>query len=181
MTISIRAVIISLRAETISLRAVTISLRAVTISLRAVTNSRPRCDRLSPRARQVGRSLATLLDWPYVRPQPRGLVLILSAWNYPLQLSLLPLSGAIAAGCCAVLKPSELAPATAALLADRLPRYLEASCFPVITGGVPESQRLLQMRFDHVFFTGSTAVGRMVAAAASQHLTPVTLELGGKR
>ncbi|XP_043188546.1 aldehyde dehydrogenase family 3 member B1-like [Amphibalanus amphitrite] len=128
----------------------------------------------------VGRSLATLLDWPYVRPQPRGLVLILSAWNYPLQLSLLPLSGAIAAGCCAVLKPSELAPATAALLADRLPRYLDSTCYPVVCGGVPESQRLLQLRFDHVFFTGSTAVGRLVAAAASQHLTPVTLELGGK-
>ena len=129
----------------------------------------------------MGRSLATLLDWPYVRPQPRGLVLILSAWNYPLQLSLLPLSGAIAAGCCAVLKPSELAPATAALLAARLPQYLDRRCFPVLCGGVPESRRLLQLRFDHIFFTGGTAVGREVAAAASRHLTPVTLELGGKR
>ncbi|XP_037091470.1 aldehyde dehydrogenase family 3 member B1-like [Pollicipes pollicipes] len=132
------------------------------------------------RAKTVRRSLASLLDWPYLQPQPRGLVLVMSAWNYPLQLALVPVAGAIAAGNCVLIKPSELAPATASFLAETLPHYLDRRCFPVVCGGIPESQRLLQERFDYIFFTGSAAVGKIVREAANRHLTPVTLELGGK-
>lgn len=74
-----------------------------------------------------------------------------------------------------------MAPATAAFLAQQLPRYLDPRCYPVICGGIAQSQQLLQLRFDYIFFTGSTAVGRVVREAANRHLTPVTLELGGKR
>jgi aldehyde dehydrogenase (NAD+) len=106
--------------------------------------------------------------------------LIIAPWNYPLQLSLGPLVGALAAGNCAVLKPSELAPATARLLAERLPGYLDPACVRVVEGEVAETTALLAERFDHIFYTGNGAVGRIVLEAAAKHLTPVTLELGGK-
>ncbi|XP_037069044.1 aldehyde dehydrogenase family 3 member B1-like isoform X1 [Pollicipes pollicipes] len=128
----------------------------------------------------VQRSLATMLDRPYVLPEPYGVVLVMGAWNYPLQLSLVPVSGAIAAGNCVVIKPSDLSPATSAFLAEALPRYLDRRCFPVVCGGIPESQQLLQERFDYIFYTGSSAVGKIVREASNRHLTPVTLELGGK-
>ncbi|MFE9243657.1 aldehyde dehydrogenase family protein [Nocardiopsis sp. NPDC006938] len=112
--------------------------------------------------------------------EPLGVVLVVSPWNYPVNLSLAPLVGAIAAGNAAVLKPSELAPATSAALADLLPRYLDTSAVAVVEGGVPESTALLAERFDHIFYTGNAAVARIVMAAAVRHLTPVTLELGGK-
>jgi aldehyde dehydrogenase (NAD+) len=116
----------------------------------------------------------------YVYREPLGLVLIIAPWNYPIQLSLVPLIGALAAGNVAILKPSELAPATSALLAKGLPEYVDRDCLAVIEGGVPETTALLAERFDHVFFTGSGQVGRIVMEAAARHLTPVTLELGGK-
>lgn len=116
----------------------------------------------------------------FVVREPLGVVLVISAWNYPLALALTPLAGALAAGNCAVVKPSEVAPLTSALLAELLPKYLDAEAVRVIEGGVPETTELLAQRFDHVFYTGSTAVGRIVMAAAAKHLTPVTLELGGK-
>ncbi|MEU1284138.1 aldehyde dehydrogenase family protein [Kitasatospora sp. NPDC005856] len=112
--------------------------------------------------------------------EPLGTVLIISPWNYPLQLALAPLVGAIAAGNCAVVKPSELAPATSALLAHWLPRVLDRQAVAVVEGAVPETTALLEQRFDHVFYTGNGTVGRIVMAAAARHLTPVTLELGGK-
>ncbi len=105
---------------------------------------------------------------------------MIGPWNYPIQLLLSPLVGAIAAGNAAVLKPSELAPASAAALAELVPRYLDTACIRVIEGGVPETEELLAERFDYIFFTGSTRVGRIVMEAAAKHLTPVTLELGGK-
>jgi len=116
----------------------------------------------------------------WVQPEPLGVVLVMSAWNYPLQIALAPLVSAIAAGNCAVIKPSELAPATSALLARHIPEYLDANCFAVVEGAVAESTALLREKFDHIIYTGGGAVGRIVMAAAAKHLTPVTLELGGK-
>ena len=115
-----------------------------------------------------------------VQPQPFGTALIISPWNYPFQLLMAPLVGAIAAGNCALLKPSEVAPHTSALFARWLPRYLDESCIRVIEGGVPETTKILEQRFDHIFYTGNGVVGRIVMGAAAKHLTPVTLELGGK-
>lgn len=103
-----------------------------------------------------------------------------SPWNYPIVIALNPLIGAIAAGCTCVLKPSELSPTVAALIADLLPKYLDSDAYAVINGAVPETMHLLELKWDHIFFTGSNHVGRIVAAAAAKHLTPVSLELGGK-
>ena len=112
--------------------------------------------------------------------EPLGTVLIIAPWNYPLQLLLAPLVPALAAGNTAVLKPSEVAPATAAAIAEHLPRYLDERAVQVVTGGVPETTELLALPFDHIFYTGNGTVGRIVMHAAAHHLTPVTLELGGK-
>ncbi|MGW3071501.1 aldehyde dehydrogenase family protein [Kitasatospora sp. NPDC001132] len=111
---------------------------------------------------------------------PLGVVMIIAPWNYPLQLALAPLVGALAAGNTALVKPSELAPATSAAIAELLPRYLGEEAVAVVEGAVPETTALLEQRFDHIFYTGNGTVGRIVMAAAARHLTPVTLELGGK-
>ncbi|MFJ5833680.1 aldehyde dehydrogenase family protein [Streptomyces sp. NPDC093089] len=113
-----------------------------------------------------------------IHPEPLGVCLVIAPWNYPLALTLNPLVGVLAAGNAAVVKPSELAPATSRLLAELLPRRLEAVA--VVEGAVEETTLLLAQRFDHVFYTGNGTVGRIVAAAAARNLTPVTLELGGK-
>jgi aldehyde dehydrogenase (NAD+) len=115
-----------------------------------------------------------------IHKDPLGVVLIIAPWNYPFQLMMAPLVGAIAAGNCAVLKPSEVAPATSALFAKFIPRYVDPDCFPVVEGAVKETTELLNEQFDHIFYTGNGSVGRIVMAAAAKHLTPVTLELGGK-
>ncbi|MEY9950783.1 aldehyde dehydrogenase family protein [Leifsonia sp. EB34] len=112
--------------------------------------------------------------------EPVGVVLVIAPWNYPVQLLLAPLVGALAAGNAVVLKPSELAPATSAAMARLVPQYLDRSAVAVVEGGVAETTELLAQRWDHIFFTGNGRVGRIVAAAAAEHLTPVTLELGGK-
>ncbi|MEV4254296.1 aldehyde dehydrogenase family protein [Spirillospora sp. NPDC049652] len=112
--------------------------------------------------------------------EPLGVVLVISPWNYPVMLALAPVVGALAAGNCVVLKPSELAPATSEALARLLPRYLDDTAFTVVEGGVEETTALLEQRFDHIFYTGNGQVGRVVMRAAAEHLTPVTLELGGK-
>ncbi|MFD7282261.1 aldehyde dehydrogenase family protein [Streptomyces sp. NPDC059862] len=111
---------------------------------------------------------------------PLGVVLVIAPWNYPAQLLLAPVAGALAAGNAVVAKPSELAPATSAALARLLPRYLDTDAVAVVEGGVPETTALLEQRFDHILYTGNGTVGRIVMAAAARHLTPVTLELGGK-
>nr|WP_323125532.1 aldehyde dehydrogenase family protein [Pseudidiomarina sp. 1APP75-27a] len=124
-----------------------------------------------------------LMAWPgksFLQPEPLGVVLIIGAWNYPLQLLLSPLIAALAAGNCVVLKPSELAPATASLMARLLPDYLANEAVQVVNGGADTAQALLQQRFDHIMYTGGGRVGRIVMKAAAEHLTPVTLELGGK-
>jgi len=112
--------------------------------------------------------------------EPFGVVLIIGPWNAPFQLVLAPLIGALAAGNCAVIKPSDLAPASSSLLAAELPRYLDLECIQVVEGGISESTALLAERFDYIFYTGNPRVGRIVLEAAAKHLTPVTLELGGK-
>lgn len=114
------------------------------------------------------------------QPQPLGTVLIIAPWNYPVQLIFSPLVGALAAGNTAVLKPSELAPVTSRALAELIPRYVDPDAVKVIEGGVEVTTELLDQAWDHVFFTGSTRVGRIVMEAAAKHLSPVTLELGGK-
>uniref|UniRef100_A0A8C9V3Q0 Aldehyde dehydrogenase n=1 Tax=Scleropages formosus TaxID=113540 RepID=A0A8C9V3Q0_SCLFO len=127
----------------------------------------------------VEKNLLTIMDEVYVQPEPLGVVLIIGAWNYPLAVTLQPLIGAIAAGNAAVIKPSELSSHTAKVMED-LSLYLDKEMYHVVTGGVTESQELLKQRFDHIFYTGNSMVGKLVMQAASCHLTPVTLELGGK-
>jgi aldehyde dehydrogenase (NAD+) len=116
----------------------------------------------------------------FIYKEPLGVTLIMAAWNYPFQLIVLPLIGAIAAGNCVALKPSELAPNVSALLAKWIPKYLDRKAIRVFEGGVPESTLLLRESWDHIFYTGNGRVARIVMEAASKHLTPVTLELGGK-
>jgi aldehyde dehydrogenase (NAD+) len=116
----------------------------------------------------------------WVQPQPLGVVLIISPWNYPFQSALSPLVGAIAAGNCAIIKPSEHSAHTSAVMAALIAEVFDPSYVAVVEGDVTVGQQLLTEKFDHIFFTGSTTVGRLVMQAAAQFLTPVTLELGGK-
>jgi len=116
----------------------------------------------------------------FVQPEPYGVTLLISPWNYPFQLLFAPLVGAMAAGNTAVLKPSEFAPATSAMIAKVISENFAPEYIACIEGGIPESKALLEEKFDYIFFTGGTNVGRIVYQAAAKHLTPVTLELGGK-
>jgi aldehyde dehydrogenase (NAD+) len=124
--------------------------------------------------------LAQLPGRAWVQYDPLGVVLVIGPWNYPLYLSLAPLVAAVAAGNCAVVKPSELAPASSALLARLLPQYVDPEAVRVIEGDAAVTQGLLAAGFDHVLFTGGTEIGKKIMAAAAPTLTPVTLELGGK-
>jgi len=133
--------------------------------------SRPRRV-FTPMVGQPGRS--------WVQPEPLGVVLIMGAWNYPVQLVLSPLIPTLAAGNCVLVKPSEIAANTSSLLADLLPAYLDEDAVAVVEGAVEETTELLKQRYDHIFYTGGAMVGRIVMRAAAEHLTPVTLELGGK-
>jgi len=130
--------------------------------------------------RKVGTPLNLFPSSSFIYPEPLGVVLIIAPWNYPFALTIQPLLGAIAAGNCAILKPSEHTPHTAELICEMIntnfdPRYVVA-----ISGGAETSKALLAQKFDHIFFTGGTVIGKLVMQAAAQHLTPVTLELGGK-
>ncbi|MGK7917319.1 MAG: aldehyde dehydrogenase [Prochloraceae cyanobacterium] len=113
-------------------------------------------------------------------PEPLGRILIISPWNYPFSLMINPLIGAIAAGNCAVLKPSEIAPATSKVLAEMIETNFAPEYISIFEGGAEISQELLAENFDHIFFTGGTKIGQIVMEAAAKNLTPVTLELGGK-
>ncbi|XP_006531905.1 aldehyde dehydrogenase family 3 member B3 isoform X1 [Mus musculus] len=128
----------------------------------------------------VSTNLLTKLSTAFIRKEPFGLVLIIAPWNYPVNLMIIPLVGAIAAGNCVVLKPSEISKNTEKVLAELLPQYLDQSCFAVMLGGPEETGQLLEHKFDYIFFTGSPRVGKIVMTAAAKHLTPITLELGGK-
>jgi aldehyde dehydrogenase (NAD+) len=112
--------------------------------------------------------------------EPLGVVLVIAPWNYPVLLTLGPLVGVLAAGNAAVLKPSEVAPATSAVIARLMSQHLDPDAVHVVEGGVDETTALLAEHFDHIFYTGNGVVGRIVLEAAAKHLTPVTLELGGK-
>ncbi len=139
--------------------------------------------------KQLPRWMRPTMTWPgranlpgrsWTVAEPKGTVLVIAPWNYPVQLALSPLVAAVAAGNTVVVKPSELAPATSAALARLLPQYVDPEGVAVVEGGVDVSTELLDLPFDHLFFTGSTTVGKVVMAAAARHLASVTLELGGK-
>jgi len=125
-----------------------------------------------PMAQRPGKS--------WVQHDPLGVILIIAPWNYPVQLCFNPLVAAIAAGNCAVIKPSELNPETSRLIAQLVPKYLDKDCFEVVEGAIDETTVLLEQQFDHIVYTGNGRVARVVMEAAAKHLTPVTLELGGK-
>ncbi|MGH9092683.1 MAG: aldehyde dehydrogenase family protein [Acidimicrobiales bacterium] len=112
--------------------------------------------------------------------EPYGVALVIAPWNYPVHLLLLPMAAALAAGNCVVAKPSELVPATSAALARLAARHLDPEAVTLVEGGAEETRQLLAQRFDTIFYTGNARVGRLVMEAAAKHLTPVTLELGGK-
>ncbi|KIW72817.1 hypothetical protein PV04_00987 [Phialophora macrospora] len=120
------------------------------------------------------------VNQPRVYKQPKGAVLILGTWNYPVDLTIDPLISVISAGNTAVIKPSEMTPATSKLLTELIPKYLDSDCYRVVNGGVPQSTELLTYHWAHILYTGGAKVARIVMAAASKHLIPVTLELGGK-
>ncbi|KAM8818950.1 aldehyde dehydrogenase, dimeric NADP-preferring-like [Rhynchonycteris naso] len=122
----------------------------------------------------------TKQDECYIHSEPLGVVLIIGTWNYPFDLTVQPMVGAIAAGNAVVIKPSEVSENMANTLATIIPQYLDKDLYPVITGGVPETTELLNQRFDHILYTGGTNVAKIIMTAAAKHLTPVTLELGGK-
>lgn len=130
------------------------------------------------------RRIATSVDvFPasaWVQPEPLGIALIIGPWNYPFQLIMSPLVGAIAAGNCAILKPSEYAPEMSKVVTELVRSTFDSDYIAVVEGDTQTSQELLSQKFDHIFFTGGTEIGRIVMQAAAKHLTPVTLELGGK-
>eukprot|EP00731_Ephydatia_muelleri_P025044 Em0017g127a len=128
----------------------------------------------------VSKGLVNMMNSVFVEPEPYGVVLVIAPWNYPFSLVVLPLIGAIAAGNACIIKPSELSAATSNLFCELLPQYLDHDCYSVISGGVDVSQAVLKERFDYIFYTGSTPVGKLVMKQAAENLTPVTLELGGK-
>lgn len=132
------------------------------------------------RPRRVGTPSYLLPARSGIRPEPLGVALIISPWNYPFGLAMEPLVGAIAAGNCAVLKPSEVSPRTSSVIAKLAADTFDASHVTVVEGAADVAGFLLAERFDHIFYTGGGAVGRLVMEAAARNLTPVTLELGGK-
>ena len=132
------------------------------------------------REKTVPTPLVSFHSRSYIKPAPYGVTLIMSPWNYPVLLTLEPLADAIAAGNTAILKPSAYSPNTSAVIAELVGGLFPPEYVAVVTGGRAENAALLDERFDYIFFTGSKAVGRTVLEKASRHLTPVTLELGGK-
>ncbi|MGB5668324.1 MAG: aldehyde dehydrogenase family protein, partial [Maribacter sp.] len=129
------------------------------------------------------RKSATLMNWPssdWIYKEPHGAVLVIAPWNYPFQLAIAPMIGAITAGNTVVIKPSEATPNTASIIAEIVSSVFSPEHVSVVEGGVEVSQKLLVEKWDYIFFTGSTKVGQIVYESAAKHLTPVTLELGGK-
>lgn len=129
---------------------------------------------------KVAKNVLLMMDDAYIKREPYGVALIMGAWNYPIQLTIGPMVGALAAGNCVILKPSEISLKTAEFLEKYIPKYLDKECVHVVNGGVPETTELLKERFDYIFYTGSPQVAKVIYEAAAKHLTPVTLELGGK-
>jgi len=132
------------------------------------------------RPKRVWTPLTQFWSVSKIYPKPYGVSLIISPWNYPFQLLFAPLIGAISAGCTAVLKSSELAPATSSISKKIIDKYFQPDYIALVEGGIETSQALLQQKWDMIFFTGSTQVGKIVMQSAAKHLTPTVLELGGK-
>jgi len=132
------------------------------------------------RKKRVGKTLLNFPESSYLLPEPYGVTYIAGAWNYPYQLTLLPLVSAIAAGNTAIVKPSELALNTSHAMASIINEHFPSCYIHVVEGGADIAGEILKERFDKIFFTGGTAIGKIVYEAAAKHLTPVTLELGGK-
>ncbi|EJL70462.1 aldehyde dehydrogenase [Chryseobacterium populi] len=130
--------------------------------------------------KKVRTNLASQIGKSKIYPEPLGCVLVIGAWNYPYQLSLSPMIAALAAGNCCIVKPSEIAENTMKIISKLINENFPPEYMYVFEGGIDETTELLQLRFDKIFFTGSTKVGKIVYQAAAQNLTPVTLELGGK-
>lgn len=132
------------------------------------------------RPRRTGGSKLFPLSRGFVVPEPLGVSLILSAWNYPFVLTVSPLIASLAAGNCVILKPSEIAKNTELVIENMVKKYFDDRCVSVVCGGPEATQKLLECRFDYIFYTGGQAVGKIVMKAAAKHTIPVTLELGGK-
>ena len=132
------------------------------------------------RPRRVTTPIINYLSRSRIYHEPYGVVLIISPWNYPFQLTIAPLIGAIAAGNCGLIKPSEFSPATSAIIAKMIAELFDPDYLAVFQGDAEATQQILAEKFDYIFYTGSTAVGRIIMIATARHLTPVTLELGGK-
>ncbi|KMQ65315.1 aldehyde dehydrogenase [Chryseobacterium sp. FH2] len=132
------------------------------------------------KVRRVSTNMVNFPAKSYIIPEPLGVSLIIGAWNYPYQLSFAPMIPAIAAGCTVVLKPSELPSNTSRIMAKIINENFDPKYIAVVEGGVSETTALLEQKFDKIFFTGSVPIGKIVYQAAAKHLTPVTLELGGK-
>jgi aldehyde dehydrogenase (NAD+) len=124
--------------------------------------------------------LFTTMGKARIRKEPLGVALIIGAWNFPFLLLWQPMIAAIAAGNCVMIKPSEVSPASERLIAELIPRYLDPYAIRCITAGPAETQRMLEEKFNHIFFTGSAHVAKFVSIAAAKHLTPLVLELGGQ-
>eukprot|EP00755_Sulcionema_specki_P006384 Sspe_Gene.35307::Locus_17115_Transcript_1_1_Confidence_1.000_Length_1573::g.35307::m.35307/K00128/ALDH; aldehyde dehydrogenase (NAD+) len=141
---------------------------------------------------EVNHALANVAEWmkpvhvktkgakAEIRMEPKGVILLIAPWNYPISLVMAPLAAMIAAGNCVVIKPSEVSPNSAECIRQLVTKYMDPGCVRVVLGGVPETKGLLKQRWDHILYTGNGAIGREVMRAAAEHLTPVTLELGGK-
>ncbi|PBH13072.1 aldehyde dehydrogenase [Clostridioides difficile] len=132
---------------------------------------------------KIKRVKSSMVNFPSISkvvPQPYGVTLIMSPWNYPFQLALIPLVWSLAAGNCVILKPSEYSVSTSSVVKDIVEDTFSKEYVAVVQGSQEESEKLLLERFDYIFFTGSTNVGKIIMKSASEHLTPITLELGGK-
>ncbi|KAI0694298.1 aldehyde dehydrogenase [Cerioporus squamosus] len=129
------------------------------------------------RAQPIDFNLSFIAMGPTIKAEPKGVILIVSAFNVPLFLTLGPLASAIASGCAAVIKPSEAVPHVNKLLAELIPKYLDPELYHVIQGGVAETSKILELRWDHILYIGGERVGRIIAQAAAKHLTPITLEV----
>lgn len=130
--------------------------------------------------KRIKTPIAHFLSKSFTYSEPHGIVLIMSPWNYPFQLAIAPLIGAIAAGNCSIIKPSEYSSNTAVIIEKLINENFDETYISVVRGGREANKTLLDEKFDYIFFTGSPTVGKVVMEAASKHLTPVTLELGGK-
>lgn len=141
------------------------------------------CKNLEKWAKDEKPAEIAMMHWmvsPRIRKDPLGVVVVLGAYNFPVQLAVGPVLGAIAAGCTCVLKPSESSPYTAAVLQQVFEASLDPSCYRVVNGSVPESTALLDLKWDKIFYTGGEVVGKIISKKAAETLTPITLELGGK-